>query len=86
MSERQISRSYERELTERLSEHSSARNSGMLGRACGHISLRIQRLWDSICPLFLQQLTFTPKWNRRIYNEIMSRIAFERSKDNREHR
>ncbi len=45
-----------------------------------------QRRWDASCPLFLQRLVFTPKWNRRTESDLIDHIASWRSKDFREHR
>jgi hypothetical protein len=76
--ERRIGRTYERAMREHLSSHPS--------RTASSFSVSAQRLWDRVCPLFLQRLCFAPGWNRRSDEDVLRHVASWRSKDMREHR
>ena len=85
--ERRIGRSFERSMMEHLSNQRGLRsNSRLLTRAASSVVLWFQRQWDRMCPLFLQRLVFTPRWNRRSDSDVRNHITAWRSKDLREHR
>jgi hypothetical protein len=50
-------------------------------RFMAQLSLCVQRIWDSFCPLFLQRRVFAPHWNRRSTSDLMKHIAFWRSRN-----
>ena len=79
--ERWIRRDFTRAMIEHINEPSK-NSSTLLGR----LSLRYKRQWDSICPLFLQRLTYSPQWNGRQMCDLMKHIAFWRSQYLREYR
>jgi hypothetical protein len=81
--ERFTSRDLFRTMIERmpLTEETSTTFLQMHASQVSHWFLR---KYDSVCPLFLQQLVFAPKWNRRDHMDVMKQIAFWNSKDFRE--
>ena len=79
--ERWIRRDFPRAMIEHINEPDENSSTFM-----ERLSLRYKRQWDSICPLFLQRLTYSPEWNARRMDELMKHIAFWRSQDQREHR
>ena len=38
-----------------------------------------ERIWDAVCPVFLQRLFFVPQWNRRSYTDLLRHISYWRS-------
>ena len=85
MSERNVSRTYDRELSDRFGNR-FPQNSGLVGKATWHVSQWVQRLYDNMCPWMIQRLIFVPGWNRRSREEILNNISYQRSIDYREHR
>ena len=79
MCEREIGRSYERELTEASPYRKSAGNHrvGILSK----ISYYVSRYWDSTCPLFVQQHLYLSRWNRRSRSEVINQVVYLRSKN-----
>ena len=51
-----------------------------------YIDRWMQRLWDIICPLFLQRLVFVSQWNRRTHFSLLQHARFWRSVGRQEHR
>ena len=78
MSERQIGRSYERELTETVVSKPDA------GIICT-ISRNMQNLWDNTCPLFLQQRLYLARRCLLSHDEVINQANYLRSKDGREY-
>jgi hypothetical protein len=80
---RHIERYTSRDFLRAMLEHSPAEhdvmNQGILTRLGSYVNLTCQRMWDSICPMFLQRAVFVPKWNRRSRDDLMKHIAFWRS-------
>lgn len=75
--ERYTSRDFLRAMLEHLPSEEHI-NQGMLKRVKSGCGVGFQRLWDSVCPLFLQRAVFVPKWNRRTQEDLMKHIAFWR--------
>ena len=81
LSERQISRGFERELVENTTG-SSQRKVPILGR----LVRCCERLWDASVPFFIQRRTYIPKqWNSISYDNMMKHVVHHRSMDLREH-
>lgn len=80
LSERQIGRSYERELTEASQGPKFEKKYGMLDR----MSYFFQWLWDITCPLFLQQQLYLSPRNRRSHEEVLNNVIFLRSEVRRD--
>jgi hypothetical protein len=80
LSEREISRGYERELVENTAGSKNKKVS-LLGR----LALTIQRLWDASIPYFIQRWTYIPKWSRMSYDDLTKNVVHHRSMDHREH-
>jgi hypothetical protein len=68
--ERNTSRDFFRVLSEAMPEEE---------RLLSRLSIRYQRKWDAICPLFLQRLLFVPQWNRRSRQDLLKWTAHCRS-------
>ena len=81
--ERKMGRSLERSMMEHLP---SRPKGSLLLRLANYIKLAFQRRWDRYCPILLQQLSFTPEWNRRSRKDTDNHLAAWRNKDLREHR
>jgi hypothetical protein len=45
------------------------------------LSLRCQRQWDAICPLFVQRRVFAPKWNIRSRKDFLKHMAYWKSQN-----
>lgn len=85
--ERNIGRSSERAMMEQLpATESLGTCPSFVNKIVLRLSIWYQRQWDRVCPLFLQRLVFTPRWNRRSRREFFNHIVSWRSKDLREHR
>lgn len=85
LSERNVSRTYEREMRDSIQER-PPKTLGVAGRMMWRISRWIQDIYDRICPWMVQKMLFAPRWNRRSRQEVMDNTAFQRSIDYREHR
>ena len=85
MSERNVSRTYYRELSDRFGDR-APQNSGLVSKATWHASQWVQRLYDSMCPWMIQRFFFVPRWSNRSREEILNSISHQRSIDFREHR
>jgi len=73
--ERYTARSYLRAMLEHQFAICKSRN-------CSSINVFqrwFMRLWDSVCPLFLQKLLFLVPWNRRSPSDVARHAAFWRS-------
>ncbi len=81
--ERSINRSYERSMMDQSGINSNERFSSK--SSVETICSWCERLWDYVCPLFLQRKIYTPKWNKRTHREIVNHIKVARSNDGREH-
>lgn len=77
--ERYTSRDFFRGMLEHLPASETQTDGGLLHRLQLKFKLWCQRLWDAVCPLFLQRLVFVPKWNRRSQEELLKHVAFWRS-------
>ncbi|KAL9183382.1 hypothetical protein ACHAXT_005169 [Thalassiosira profunda] len=78
--ERQIGRSYERELTE-ASPYPTQSNhgSGVVGRIVHQICRRLQWWWESTCPLFVQQRLFMSSRSKQSRQDVMNQVVHLRS-------
>ena len=45
-----------------------------------------ERIWDDVCPVFLQRLFFVPQWNRRSHTDLLRHISYWRSQKCNERR
>ena len=81
LSEREISRGYERELV-RKTNGSTKLKVSLLTR----LSLILDRLWDASIPYFIQRWTYIPRWSRLSDDDVSRTVVHQRSTDHREHR
>ena len=79
--ERWTSRDFTRAMKEHVTKPAEDASSFL-----DRLVLRYKQRWDSICPLFLQRLTYAPQWNYREMSDLLKHIAFWKSQDLREHR
>ena len=77
--ERYTSRDFLRAMLEHSPAEQDVRKRGGFRRLRSCVSVACQRIWDSVCPMFLQRAVFVPKWNRRSRDDLMKHIAFWRS-------
>lgn len=81
LSERHISRSYERELVESTTAASRQRKMSV-GRLVGYFD----RLWDASVPYFIQRHTYISTRNSISYENMMKQVVHQRSMNLREQR
>ena len=84
-SERNVGRTYEREMRDSIQDR-SRKKQGATRAVLFHISQLVQRLYDNACPWMIQKRLFVPLRNRRSGQEVMDSIAYQHSVNYREHR
>lgn len=79
--ERHTNRDFFRVMLEHVPPPDERDKKTFLRRFLARLSLRYQRQWDAICPLFLQRRVFAPHWNVRTRDDLMKHIAYWRSRN-----
>ena len=74
--EKHVNRTYERAMIDQ---------SGVFKKQPTSVFMLCIRLWDSMCPFFLQILTFAPSWNTRSERVIYKKMLQIRASDHREY-
>ena len=85
-SERNVCRTFERAMMEQVPDPRYEESPGAFGKFYPLLVLRLQRIYDSVTPRFLQNATFSPNWNRRGRRDVASFVIKTKSVDFREHK
>jgi hypothetical protein len=78
--ERNTNRDFFRVMLDHIITDSQEKKS-FFRRFLSRLSIRYQRMYDAICPLFLQRRVFAPSWNLRSRKDLMKHIAYWRSRN-----
>mmetsp|Transcript_8536 Transcript_8536/g.19279 ORF Transcript_8536/g.19279 Transcript_8536/m.19279 type:complete len:1782 (+) Transcript_8536:111-5456(+) len=85
-SERNVCRTFERAMMEQVPDPRYEERPGAFGKFYPLLVLRLQRIYDSVTPRFLQNATFSPNWNRRGRRDVASFVIKTKGVDFREHK